>query len=182
MQCLTSDSLESKPALWWFSSSRDAALVESFVRLGNTLDGHLSCRAAPDEAAIFIEISSSEVGRSRLLNAAQSHVVSFLYRKDRTLQDYWTSWKTKVLWNTLLCSLCGSKTGHFTSMISVNVFFKMYLNIIFIKRSSHQFHDFIRKLKRTSDRDVDTVASLSSFSHTPVFSPICLIGSLDSAR
>ncbi|XP_074480665.1 uncharacterized protein LOC141761235 [Sebastes fasciatus] len=65
----------------------DVALVESFIRPGNTMDGHVSCRVAPDEAAIFIEISC-EVRGSLLVSAAQSHIVSLHHRKDWTLQDH----------------------------------------------------------------------------------------------
>ena len=32
-------------------------LVESFIRPGNMVDGHVTCRLSPDEGAIFIETS-----------------------------------------------------------------------------------------------------------------------------
>ena len=60
------------------------------------MDDHLSCRAAPNEESIFIEISC-EVGGSILLPTAQSHIVAVHHREDRTLEDHRISWKTKVL-------------------------------------------------------------------------------------
>ncbi len=85
---LTSDS---QPALCWFSSTGDETLVESFIRLGNSVDGHVSCRAAVHKVATFIEFSG-EVGGRLLLSAAQSHSVSLHHRKSRTLQDHRPSW------------------------------------------------------------------------------------------
>ena len=87
--CLTSDS---QPALWWCSNIR-GALVESFIRHGNIVNGHLCCCSALHEDAIFVEISS-EVGGVCLVSAAQSHIVSLHHRKDGTLQDHRTSWTT----------------------------------------------------------------------------------------
>ena len=60
------------------------------------MDDHLSCRAAPNEESIFIEVSC-EAGGSRLLPTAQSHIVALHHREDRTLQDHRISWKTTVL-------------------------------------------------------------------------------------
>lgn len=48
---LTSDS---QLTVCWFSSSRNAALIESFIRQGSTVEGHVFCKTAPDEEAIFI--------------------------------------------------------------------------------------------------------------------------------
>ena len=90
---LTSDS---QPALYRCSSSRDVTPVESFIRSGDAVDRHVSCRAAPDQKSIFIEISSEITGNSFLRSAAQSDVISLHHRKNRTLQDHITTWQTIV--------------------------------------------------------------------------------------
>ncbi len=81
---------------WWASSSRDPALVESFIRRWNIMDGHVSCRATPNEEAIFKEIGF-EFRRSSFVSAVQSHIISVHHRKNRTLQDHSLTWTTRVL-------------------------------------------------------------------------------------
>lgn len=53
----TDPTSDSDPAVQRLSNSRDVTPVESFIRLANTVDGHVSCRAATDEEAISVEIS-----------------------------------------------------------------------------------------------------------------------------
>lgn len=65
----------------------DVTLVEAFIRPGNMLDGHVTCRLFSDEDAIFEE-SSWEVGGSGLCFTEQSDVISLHHREDRTLQDH----------------------------------------------------------------------------------------------
>jgi len=50
-----------EPAGWRLSMTADGAPVEAFIRPGNRVEGHVTCRLSPDEGAIFIE-SSWEVG------------------------------------------------------------------------------------------------------------------------
>ena len=76
---------DSDPAGWRLSMTADATLVEAFIRLGNMVDGHVTCRLSPDEGAIFIEISW-EVGG--LCFTGQSDIISLHHREDRTLQDH----------------------------------------------------------------------------------------------
>lgn len=54
LMCLTSNT---QPALSRFTSSRDSALVGSFIKLGDTGDDHVSFIAGPDVGAMFVEIS-----------------------------------------------------------------------------------------------------------------------------
>ena len=85
-------SFDRQLSLWWFSSSKYSAFVESFfIRLGHSVYGQLSCRAAPEEVAIFVEICF-EFGESLLYSTAQSHTVSLLHRNSRTPQDQRTIW------------------------------------------------------------------------------------------
>ena len=77
------------PAGWRLSNTADGALVEAFIRPGNMVDGHVTCRLSPDEGVIFIE-TSWEVG-GRLCFTGQSEVFSLHHREDRTLQDHWST-------------------------------------------------------------------------------------------
>ncbi|KAF3698282.1 hypothetical protein EXN66_Car013963 [Channa argus] len=65
----------------------DVTLVEAFIRLGNMVDGHVTCRLSPDEGAIFIEISW-ELGGRPLCLTVQRDIMSLHHREDRTLQDH----------------------------------------------------------------------------------------------
>lgn len=73
------------PAVWRLSITDGVTLVESFIRPGNMVDGHVTCRLSPDEGAIFIE-SSWEVGG--LCCTGESEIISLHHREDRTLQDH----------------------------------------------------------------------------------------------
>lgn len=84
---------DSHPALWRFSRSLNAALVEAFIGLGNIVDGHLSRRAGPSVETVFIKISR-EIA-SFPLPAQQSHRLSLCHRKSRTLQNHQTCCNAK---------------------------------------------------------------------------------------
>lgn len=88
LMCLTSDT---QPALSWLTSSRDSALVGSFIKLGDTGDDHVSFIAGPDVGAMFVEISYVTCGIV-LLSTAESHSVSLSHRVDGNIQDHSTSW------------------------------------------------------------------------------------------
>lgn len=75
------------PAGWRLSTTADVTLVEAFIRLGNMVDGHVTCRLSPEEGAIFIEISW-ELGGRALCLTVQSDIMSLHHREDRTLQDH----------------------------------------------------------------------------------------------
>lgn len=85
--CLTSDSQQ---ALSRFTSSRDAALVGSLIKLGDTGDGHVSFIASTDEDALLVEISYVTCGIV-LLSTAESHSISLSHRVDGNIQDHSTS-------------------------------------------------------------------------------------------
>ena len=86
---------DKQPGGWRLSQASDVTLVDSFIRLGDMVDGHVTCGRRPDKSAIFIEISL-EVGGRRLTFTEQSGVLSRLHREDGTLQDHWSIWRTTM--------------------------------------------------------------------------------------
>ena len=84
---LTSDSQQ---ALSRFTSSRDNALVGSFIKLGDIGDGHISFIACPDEDALLVEISYVTCGIV-LLSTAESHSGSLSHRVDGNIKDHSSS-------------------------------------------------------------------------------------------
>ena len=84
---LDEPTFDKEPVFSWFSSSGDSTLVATCIRLGDIIDDHTSCVAAPDEFITLVEISC-EVDGNQLVFAEQSHSFSHHHRKDWTLQDH----------------------------------------------------------------------------------------------
>lgn len=76
-----------QPAACWFSASWDAAWVESLVRSGSLVNGHLSWAAAEDGVAVLEEMVHV-VGGVWIGFAVQNYIGSFWDRVHRTLQDH----------------------------------------------------------------------------------------------
>ena len=140
---LTSDS---QPALYWCSSSRYVTPVESFIRSGDPVDRHVSCRAAPDQKTVFIEISSETGGGSLLFSAPQCDVLSLHHRDSRTVQDHRPTWQIIIY------------------MIIIDVSRVMY----WLRMMLH-LQQFVL-FKPTSHSDGNCVAALSCCRLTPVHS------------
>ena len=81
---------DSDPAGSRHSVTAGVTLVEAFIRLGNVVDGHVTCGFGPNEEAIFIE-TSRQVGRGWSCFAAQSDIFPLRHRENRTLQDHFTT-------------------------------------------------------------------------------------------
>lgn len=80
LTCVVSAS-DSQPALRWFSSSWDVALVESFMRLVNIVDDQSAGGDALDKDAIFIEgYGSGGFGEICPVFTAQTHSASLHHR------------------------------------------------------------------------------------------------------
>lgn len=64
----------------------DATIVDTFIRLGEIVDGHVSGRHHPNDGTILKEISR-ELGGAGLCSTGQSDVRSLRHRVGGTQQD-----------------------------------------------------------------------------------------------